>query len=304
MEGFDELVQAQQGLILWDQGLELMGKRGMRRRVRDGDLIREHRGLYRSAGVPITDRVVLFGATLLYDGVGSIGAAAYFHGFNRFEVFRPAITVASEVGSRSLVIFGRKIRVYRTNLLPAEHRTVVAGIPMTSPARTICDLSKQFDAEFVGKVLDDAKRRDLLSYEDVAACRRDLQAQGRRRTTVLDEVLDARGLGFHPGESEPELKLRTWLEDAGLHPEVQFAVKVAGKQRRLDLAFPLDLVAVEYQGLDTHGNPTAVVEDSRRVTELQLAGWLVVLITKADGRRKAVQMVQEALEAQRRRLPL
>ncbi|MEY2474541.1 MAG: hypothetical protein QOK28_3870 [Actinomycetota bacterium] len=302
MEGFDELVSAQQGLILWSQGLEILKRRGMQRRVRDGALVKEHHGLYRVAGVPITDRLVLYGAALVCDGVGSMGAAAYFHGFDTFDVFRPVVTTTEACASRTIKLFGRDVTVHRTNCLPAEHQGVFFGVPMTTPARTMCDLSRRFDARSLGKLIDDASRRKLLTLPDVAECRDDLRARGRRRTTVLDEVLEARGLGYDPGESAPELKIRTWLEDAGIAPEVQVEVVVAGKPRRIDLAYVADQVAVEYQGLDTHGNPTAVIEDSQRTTELQLAGWLIVFVTKATGRQKTIQMVREALEQRGRRL--
>jgi hypothetical protein len=300
MESFDELVQAQQGLILWRQGLEILGKRGMQRRVREDALIKEHHGLYRVAGVPITDRLVLYAATLVCDGVGSIGAAAYFHGFDSFDVFRPVVTTTIEnVGGRTIKLFGRKVTVVRTNFLPAEHQGVFLGVPMTTPARTMCDLSRRFDALALGKLVDDAARRHILELREIAACREDLRARGRRKTTVLDGVLDARGLGYHPGESAPELKIRTWLEDAGLPPEVQVEVVVAGKKRRLDLAYVPEQVAVEYQGLDAHGNPIAVIEDSQRTTELQLAGWLIVFPTKATSRKELVANVREALEKRR-----
>ncbi len=300
MEGFDELVQAQRGVLLWGQGVEILGRRGFDRLVRDGALIKEHHGLYRVFGVPITDRLVLFAASLLCNGVGSIGAAAYFHGFDTFETFRPVVTTTDSCASRKLTLFGRSVTVHRTNLLPPEHQGVFFGVPMTTPARTICDLSRRFDASALGKLLDDASRRKLVTLPEVAECRQELRARGRRRTTVLDEVLEARGLAYNPGESAPELKIRTWLEDAGLAPEVQVEVVVAGKRRRLDLAYVPERVAVEYQGLDTHGNPTAVIEDSQRTTELQLAGWLIVFVTKATGRQKTVEMVREALEQRRR----
>jgi len=70
---------------------------------------------------------------------------------------------------------------------------------------------------------------------------------------------------------------------------------INGRARRLDLALPEPMIAIEYQGIDAHDDPSAVIEDSLRTTELQLAGWLVVLITKATGRGRAVEMVREAL---------
>ncbi len=52
---------------------------------------------------------------------------------------------------------------------------------------------------------------------------------------------------------------------------------------------------MEYLGIDPHALATRVVDDSQRTTDLQLAGWLVVLITKGTTRWRAVQMVREAI---------
>lgn len=243
--------------------------------------------------------MVIFATSLLYNAAGSIGAAAFLHRFDGFGILRPEVTVTGEFNARRLVIFERRVKVHRTNLLLPAHISHIEGIPVTSAARTVCDLSTRLDARSLGKLLDDAKRRSLVTYGEVIACRDDIRAQGRRRTTVLDEVLEERGFGFDPGESEPELRVRTWLEDAGLPPEMQVEVVVAGKKRRLDLAYCAERVAVEYQGVNTHATPVAVIDDSRRITELQLAGWLVVLLTKGDSRQKVLQMVRDALAARR-----
>lgn len=300
MERFDELAQAQHGLLLTNQCLALFGRRGFDNRVTKGDLTREHHGLYRVAGTPVTDALALYAATLLYGGVGSVATAGWLHNLNRLRVLRREVTVVDSFGVRELVLFNRAVTIHRTNFLPADHRTTVAGVPVTSVPRTLCDLSRRFGPTVLGEIVDDAVRRGLTTYAEVARCREEMRARGRRRTSVIDVVLLARGAGFHPGESAPELTLRTWLEDAGLPPEVQVEVEVAGKKRRLDLAYPPERVAVEYQGIDEHGNGAAVIDDSQRTTELQLDGWLVVFVTKATGRREAVRMVREAL-AQRRR---
>jgi hypothetical protein len=302
MEAFDELAQAQRGLLLAAQCLELFGRRGFERRVARGDLIKEHHGLYRVAGTIVSSELAVVAATLLYDAVGSIGAAAAIHGFDRFPLLRPEVTVLDAFGIRHLRLFKRRVVMHRTNCLPDDHRMVVNGIPVTTPARTICDLSRRFNAPALGKVLDDAVRRELVSYEEVARCRDDMRARGRRRLAILDATLETRGFGFDPGESAPELDVRTWLEDAGIAPEVQVQVVVGGRRRRIDIAYVAEMVAVEYLGINTHANAPALIDDSQRSNDLQLAGWLIVFITKATTREEAVRMVREAL-AQRRNLP-
>ena len=291
---FDEVVQSQFGILTRSQAIDFFGKRGFERKVRCGELIRVVFGIYRVAGAPETVSQQLFVGMVAYSGVGSHRAAAPFHDFIRYTNPRPEITVAAGVGSRHRNL-GFAITIHRSNFLPAHHVEMKGGVQVTTAARTVCDLSRFLGNKSLGRLLDDAKRRGLLSYEAVAACRNDIRARGRRRTTVIDEVLEVRGIGFDPGESEPELDLRTWLEDAGIYPVAQHRVVVGGKRRRLDLALPEPMIAIEYQGIETHANESAVIDDSARITELQLAGWLVVLVTKGTGRRRAVEQVREAL---------
>lgn len=300
MEQFDEAVGAQLGFLTRDQAIAYFGERDFKRRVADGELVREMRSIYRVAGVPSSLAQNLFLATFAYGATGSHKGAAGLHGFERYaNTVKAEVTVGPRVGSRTRKQ-GIDVTIHRSNYLPDGHIEVVQGIPITTAARTICDLSRFLSAPSLGKVLDDAKRRRLVTYEEVGACRDEIRARGRRRITVLDEILQRRGVDFDPGDSHREGKLRTWLEDAGLHPVVQHPVLVAGKKRWLDLAFPEEMVAVEYYGIDPHALPERVIDDSRRTTELQLAGWLVVIITKGTGRKRGVEMVQEALNKRRR----
>jgi hypothetical protein len=296
---YDEVVQAQKALLWRQQALEFFGPSEFRERVKDKELIRVGTSLYRLAGAPITDRQQLLAATMCYGGPAGFRGAGALHTFDRYEFARAEIILPSGVGSRGGLKYA-KTTIHRSNFLPETHLTVVDGIATTNAARTICDLSVYLSSASLGKLLDSAVRRDIVTINEVADVREDLRGRGRRRTTVIDELLDDRGLGFHPGGSNPEKNLRRWLDHAGMPPETQFRVIVAGTPRSLDLAYPRERVAVEYQGLDVHGMPSRVVDDARRTTELQLAGWLVVLITKKTGRLRALQMVREALAARGR----
>jgi hypothetical protein len=297
----DGYIAAQLGLVNRTQGIAFYGEAGFKRRVRDGDLVRELRGHYRIAGAPPSAAQELYLATLAYNGVASHKGAGALRDFERCAGVPLEITVKQGVGSRKRRV-GPEVVIHRTNFLPESHVELVRGIPGTTAARTICDLSIHFSAESLGKILDDAKRRNLLTYEAVAACRDELRTRGRRRTTVIDEILRERGIDFDPGDSKPELRLRRWLEEAGLPPVVQHSVIINGVKRSLDLSYPPERIAVEYQGLGPHGLPMRVIEDARRTTELQLAGWLVVLMTKKTTKREAIELVREALRQRGRQL--
>ena len=113
-----------------------------------------------------------------------------------------------------------------------------------------------------------------------------MRAQGRRRTTVIDEILAERVDGYLLGDTPPEDKVIGWVRDAGHDPKPQLWVVANGNRRQIDVALPDDRVAVEYQGIAAHSTQGAVERDSEKITDLQLAGWFVVLVTKKTQKAK------------------
>lgn len=293
MGTFDEFVTGQFGVLTRQQAIELLGLNRFEYSVRLGRLVRVVNALYRVAGAPVTAEQTLFGRTLLYGGYAGLRASGALHDFNRYRELKLEILVPHGSTTR------RKddaVTIHHSTFLPPSHLTEVRGIPTTTAVRAACDLSAVLGVTSLGKMIDDGVRRKILSYEGVAQCRDELRARGRRRTTVLDEFLEMRGLGFDPGGSDPEMRLGEWLDAAGIPPVRQHPVILGGDRRVLDYAYPKYKVAVEYVGIDPHAQPVRVIDDSDRTTELQLAGWFVALITKGTGRQTAVAQVRRALE--------
>jgi very-short-patch-repair endonuclease len=84
-------------------------------------------------------------------------------------------------------------------------------------------------------------------------------------------------------ESPPESRLRVLLALAGLSAVPQFTVR-DGEGRfvaRVDLGFPEQRVAVEYDGL-WHADRQQFQQDRRRLNRLVSAGWTVLHVTAAD----------------------
>jgi len=271
-------VSARHGLLTRAEGVAAFGERGFKARVAEGQFIRIHMGIYRVAGAPITTRQHVLGINLALDSVSGLRSAAALRDVGGYTLDRPEFLRPTRSNFKRRFDF--QVRAHRTNFLPPHHIELVDEIPTTTMARTLCDLSSVVSVERLARVLDESKRRGLVDYPEIAKCREELRARGRRRTTFLDQVLETRVAGYDPGESPPEHVVRVWLEDAGFNPVVQHRVVINGERRRLDLALVDDMIAIEYQGIDAHSTLGAVVEDSRKVTELQLAGWLVLLVTK------------------------
>jgi hypothetical protein len=193
----------------------------------------------------------------------------------------------------------RDVVVHDSEILDGHHVTVRKRIPVTSVARTLCDLTACCSANRVARALDDALRRKLTSIRRVSMTFDDLATRGRRRSTVMRTLLEERSGGFHPGDSQAEVAMVRTLVASGLPvPVQQHRVRVGGRTYRLDAAFPEYLVGLEYEGFDFHTSRTAFDDRYERDRALRVAGWLVVYVT---GRTSPARLVDDITQALRLR---
>jgi very-short-patch-repair endonuclease len=120
-----------------------------------------------------------------------------------------------------------------------------------------------------------------------------------RRDNGMVRARKAVALANARSESVPESELRVWLTVAGLKPEVQVDVVTAsgGFLGRLDLAFPAQKLAVEYDG-EWHLDGIQPRLDAQRRAAIEAEGWRFVIVTKADlygDPKRVVAAVQASL---------
>ncbi len=161
--------------------------------------------------------------------------------------------------------------VRRHSGLREGERTSLAGLPVTSLARTVTDLASPLRLDDLICVLDSAL---AAGWVPGSPPRRGL----RKFLAALAEA-DGRS------ESALETLLRLLLSRAGLSPEA-LQVKVSdGRGRvfaRLDMAWPSVLLAVEADGREYHDAPQALYRDRIRANDLELSGWTILRFTWAD----------------------
>ena len=220
-------------------------------------------------------------------------AAAVLHGF----------TAIKPDGVHVLVPYGTHVHtrpgltVHTGPPLPPGEIEDLEGLPVLTTERVITDL------------LCTTGPRDALAVTDqaLAACAPQLREARRERIAKrLAARPDLRGvncgirlLGLASGlaESPAESWLRLELAELGFpRPEVNWPVRsVAGVELfRLDLAWPEQRIALEYNGYAAHAGRE--VEDEQRAAELGRRGWIVLVATKADLRdsRKLERDLREA----------
>jgi hypothetical protein len=149
-------------------------------RLASGYLLRRHQGVYAVGHIPRTQQSAWFAAVAFAgpDAVLSHRSAAALWGFGsagcRIEALRPRRGWS-----------GAGPIVHATSYLPAKHRRVVSGIPVTSAARTLADLPAVEPIALLDDRLSAARRLKLLDCAEV----RDAIA-GRPTAKGAAELLD------------------------------------------------------------------------------------------------------------------
>lgn len=186
--------------------------------------------------------------------------------------------------------------VHDTAIVGPLHRQEVHGIPCMSVARTLCDLTAVTDKWTVERAVDESLRKRLVALEQIGAVFEDLEHRGRRRSTVMRAILEARVGGFGPGDSHPEVRIAKLLLVAGLpRPVQQHQLRANGRVVRIDLAYPDLLIALEFDGWAFHSSRSAFDDDRARANELEVLGWTVLRFTSKSSDRVIVQTVERAI---------
>jgi predicted transcriptional regulator of viral defense system len=249
-------------------------------------------GTYRFNGTPEFWEQLLFAASLASGGYSSHKSAARVWGIS----YVPAQRIELLVPEHQVVRL-EGVRAHRSNRIPPHHVTTYAGIPITTGARTLIDLSAVVGDATLERAIDDALRRNVTTVRELHACFNELAGRGRRRIAHLRPLLEARVPGFHPGANSAELRVVHWVVEAGLPKPVQQVWVVAGGNRYcLDFAYPWWKVGWEWDGWEDHGLRRAFSYDRGRRNDLELAGWLMLQFTPDMSRRLIVHQVRKAIE--------
>jgi very-short-patch-repair endonuclease len=222
----------------------------------------------------------------------SFGSAAALHGFEGFARVDLEIT---HFGARPCPMDG--VVVHESTVFDVGHLSRIADVPVTSVARTLCDLTAVVPKWTVERAVDEALRRKIVRLADLAVVADLLEGRGRLRCTVMREILERRRPGFEPGDSDPERRIAELLVRAGLPaPTLQHRVEVAGRTYRIDLCYPELKIAIEYDGWDWHSGRRAFDEDRARANHLVILGYAVLRFTSKSSDQTIVDTVGAAIE--------
>ena len=111
----------------------------------------------------------------------------------RIEILRPKLLSAARGG----------VLVHRSTLIPPHHVTVLRGLPVTTPSRTLFDLARSTGPAALGRGITKAIQvRDIpCSLPSLYRVLYDLGGRGRPGTRRFRQALDGRDLDEPPTES-------------------------------------------------------------------------------------------------------
>ncbi len=291
------LAEAQHGLVTRAQlrGLGLSAS-AVTRRLTGGRLHAVHRGVYTVGHPLLTDRgtelaAVLAGgprAVLSHRSAGALWGLVAWNG-------APHVTVPRSRGPVPGVV------VHRARRMPPADTTIHDGVPCTTWARTLLDLSGRLPVDRLVRALEAAALAGLYDHAELASVLD--RAAGRRGAARLREAV-ARGHHLTPSGT------RSVLEEAFL-ALVRSAPRPFPAPRtnawptlRDEPAFEVDVlwederVVVELDGRRYHDLEGARQRDRARDTALARNGYTVIRLTWTDVTRRpgaTLRRVERAL---------
>jgi very-short-patch-repair endonuclease len=217
-------------------------------------------------------------------------SAAALHGSRWIDWQLPAELNRAEACRTSGIIIRREA-------LLADERCAVAGIPVTTPARTAFDLGRR--AGLIGAAirLDALANVTQLTPAAIGAVAE--RHPGARGAVQLRRVIELMDGG---SESPQEARTRLLLVRAGLRkPQTQIVVRDSFDYpfARIDMGWVEWKVGVEFDGAQHWTDPRQRTADIDRYAELAARGWPIIRVSSELLRLRPAVIVARICEALR-----
>jgi len=231
-------------------------------RVRIGRLYRVFRGVY-SVGTPALTPHHRASAAVLACGPGaalSHSSAMTLWGYWRQWDTPLEVTV---VGDRRT----KGIQLHRSTTLRRRDITTQLGIRVTSPARTLIDISPRLKDKALKRAVNNALHSPWLSEDQLA------ETLARHPTPRIAKLIGPKGT---PTRSGWEDDFPKFCADYGL-PAPVMGEPLHGYI--VDALFPAEKVIVELDGWESHKDKIAFEDDRERDAEMLAHGFVTVRMT-------------------------
>ena len=265
-----EIAAVQDNIVTWEQLIAAgVGRGAIGYRQRAGVIHRLYRGVYLVGHAPPT-QAGRARAAVLACGVNAVlshrSAAELWGLLPELEDAVDVTVIARNPGIRA------GIRRHRATELPANQIRSIRAIPVTSPARTICDLAG-VDPHLAEEALEQARVRRLVTDRQL---RRVIDLAPTRTGSAFIRALRAGENGTGYTRSKGERAMRALIRSAEL-PQPLVNATLHGFL--VDFLWTDQRLVVEVDGYQFHRDRAAFERDRRRDQILTAAGYRVIRIT-------------------------
>jgi hypothetical protein len=188
--------------------------------------------------------------------------------------------------------------VHSSRLDPTLALTRHRGIPIVVPALTVVQVAETCHSHLAKSVANDLVKRNWTDFREIA---RWADVVGGRRLQLLRALCrQAIEVGGHD-DSAAARALAHKLIRAGVDQfELDYPVHTPDGLLMIDIAWPPDLVGLEYNGGRDHDGPVASFDDARRRSRLAALGWRMLDARRGMTHEEIIRWVRSALAAARR----
>ncbi len=265
-------------------------RRAVEGRLARGELIRVHHGVYAVGHLPTNPVDRAHGALLAAGPTSALADRSAAALWGLMERWPQRLELVSP---RRLRLPG--LRVRRCGKLQRHDVRVHRGVRVTSPARTMLDISPRIGMRRLDHFHNELRMRNLVSNDElVDVARRNPRHPGAR---ILIQLA-----GVSAGEAKRSAFEVDWPRFARSYglPEYEMNVHVAGA--RVDVLFTPDLLVVELDGWATHGTRRAYEHDRTQDAHiLATSGIPTVRITRDAFKSDPAAQAQRVLAVLSRR---
>jgi very-short-patch-repair endonuclease len=179
----------------------------------------------------------------------------------------------------------RGVAIHRVMELPPDQITMRGNLPLTTPARTICDLAATEPLRDVEAALAEARIHRLATDRQITQVI--TRAPTRPGAPIIRSLLEQEDDSGYT-RSKAERLLRDLIAKANLERPL-FNEPILGYV--VDAVWPKQRVVVEVDGYAYHHHRAAFERDRRRDQQLIAAGYTVIRVTWIQLRDRPIETI-------------
>ena len=272
----------QYGVVARAQAMSLGATReGVRHRIERGEWLPLSPRVLRLLGTPRTTRSAVMASVLdaVPGSVASHRTAATLWRLPGFRFQHLDVTQPRGHDERRRCALGT---LHEPRLLRPHHCTVLDGIPVTTPARTLFDLAGIEHPAKVERAVDDALSRSPALLPRLHTMLDELARRGRPGIRAMRRILADRPPGYIAPASGLERRVIQVLADAGIATRRQVDVGGDDWLGRTDLLVVGTNLVIEVDSVRHHTSRLDRERDAARDAAMAAAGFTVLRVAEED----------------------